>query len=426
MCHSQIIYLDLNFNISLIDNTLIEFLVEVIILEKIKMQNPIVDMDGDEMTRVIWKDIKKELLEPYIDLKLDYYDLSMENRNDTNDEVTLDSAKAVEKYKVGVKCATITANEDRVKEFNLKKIYPSPNATIRAFLDGVMFREPITFDCLDILIPTWKEPIAIARHSFGDIYVSKSFSLKKGEELNVSINGENKYSYKPDYDAIFLTQYNKVESIKYFAHECFKYAIEKKMNLIFSTKDTVVPGYDSVFKEIFNDTFEEYRKDFDKNGINYNYYLIDNAIAQIMKSRGNILWALKNYDGDVMSDMISAVYGSLSLMESSIIGNGTYLYEAAHGTVTDHYRRYQEGEITSTNSVALIFTWASGLEKRGQLDGNKELEEFGVKLKKSVRDTIENGFITGDLISSYNKKDYVKVNYLEFIHKVREFLEKYL
>ncbi|NMW85297.1 NADP-dependent isocitrate dehydrogenase [Peptoniphilus sp. AGMB00490] len=393
-------------------------------MAKIKMKNPIVEMDGDEMTRVIWKDIKKELLEPYIDLNLDYYDLSIENRNNTYDEVTIDSAKAVARHHIGVKCATITANEDRVKEFNLNKIYPSPNATIRAYLDGVMFREPIIFDCLNILIPTWKEPIAIARHSFGDIYVSKALNVKKGDELTVSINGEDKYSYKPDYDAIFLTQYNKVKSIEDFAHVSFKYAISKNMNLIFSTKDTVVLGYDSVFKEIFNETYKEYKDEFEKRGLNYHYYLIDNAIAQIMKSKGNILWALKNYDGDVMSDMISAVYGSLSLMESSIIGNGTYLYEAAHGTVTDHYRRYQKGEIPSTNSVALIFTWASGIEKRGQLDGNKELEDFGVKLKKSVRDTIESGFITGDLISSYNKSEYVKVNYLEFIEKVKEFLDK--
>lgn len=390
------------------------------------MQNPIVEMDGDEMTRVIWKDIKSELLEPYIDLNIDYYDLSMENRNDTDDEVTLESAKAVEKHKVGVKCATITANEDRVEEFNLKKIYPSPNATIRAYLDGVMFREPIVFDCLDILVPTWKAPIAIARHSFGDIYVSKSFDVKEGDELKVTINGEEKYSYAPDYHSIFLTQYNKVESIRYFAHECFKYALEKKMDLVFSTKDTVVPGYDSVFKDIFNQAYEDYKGDFEKAGIRYDYYLIDNAIAKIMRSEGNILWALKNYDGDVMSDMISTVFGSLSLMESSIIGKDTYLYEAAHGTVTAHYRRYQKGEITSTNSVALIFTWASGLEKRGELDGNKDLNEFGIKLKKAVKDTIEAGFITGDLISTYNKKDYVKVNYLEFIQKVKEFLEKSL
>lgn len=390
------------------------------------MDNPIVEMDGDEMTRVIWKDIKEKLLKPYIDLNIDYYDLSIENRNDTDDRVTLESAKAVEKYKVGVKCATITANEDRVEEFNLKKIYPSPNATIRAYLDGVMFREPIVFNSLDILIPTWKNKIAIARHSFGDIYVSKSFKVNKGDELKVSINGEEKYTYAPDYDAIFLTQYNKVQSIKYFANECFKYAINKKMDLIFSTKDTVVPGYDSVFKEIFNTTYENYKDEFEKTGITYNYYLIDNAIAQIMKSSGNILWALKNYDGDVMSDMISSVYGSLSLMESAIIGNGTYLYEAAHGTVTEHYRRYQKGEITSTNSVALIFTWAAGLEKRGELDDNIDLKEFGIKLKQAVKDTIENGFITGDLIKSYNKENYTKVNYLEFIEKVKEYLEKSL
>jgi len=395
-------------------------------VEKIKMDNPIVEMDGDEMTRVIWKDIKEKLLKPYIDLNIDYYDLSIENRNDTDDRVTLESAKAVEKYKVGVKCATITANEDRVEEFNLKKIYPSPNATIRAYLDGVMFREPIVFNSLDILIPTWKNKIAIARHSFGDIYVSKSFKVNKGDELKVSINGEEKYTYAPDYDAIFLTQYNKVQSIKYFANECFKYAINKKMDLIFSTKDTVVPGYDSVFKEIFNTTYENYKDEFEKTGITYNYYLIDNAIAQIMKSSGNILWALKNYDGDVMSDMISSVYGSLSLMESAIIGNGTYLYEAAHGTVTEHYRRYQKGEITSTNSVALIFTWAAGLEKRGELDDNIDLKEFGIKLKQAVKDTIENGFITGDLIKSYNKENYTKVNYLEFIEKVKEYLEKSL
>lgn len=390
------------------------------------MNTPIVEMDGDEMTRVIWKDIKEKLLEPYIDLNIDYYDLSIENRNETDDEVTLESAKAVEKYKVGVKCATITANEDRVKEFNLKRIYPSPNATIRAYLDGVMFREPVVFSCLDILVPTWKKPIAIARHSFGDIYVSKSFDVKKGETLKISIDDKEEYEYSPDYDAIFLTQYNKVESIKYFAKESFEYAISKKMNLIFSTKDTVVPGYDSVFKEIFNKTYENYKDEFEKLGIEYNYYLVDNAIAQIMKSEGNILWALKNYEGDIMSDLISAVYGSLSLMESAIIGNGTYLYEAAHGTVTAHYRRYQKGEITSTNSVALIFTWASGLEKRGELDGNKELQEFGVKLKQAVRETIENGFITGDLVKSYNKENYTKVNYLEFIEKVNEYLKKKL
>ena len=393
-------------------------------MEKIKMINPIVEMDGDEMTRVIWEDIKNELIKPYVDLKTDYYDLSIINREKTGDKVTLDSAKAVKKYRVGVKCATITANDDRVKEFGLSQIYPSPNATIRAYLDGVMFREPITFDCLNILVPTWKAPIAIARHSFGDIYVSKSFKLNENDELELSINGDKKYSYKPDYEAIFLTQYNNISSIEYFAHECFKYALDRKMNLFFSTKDTVVPGYDSVFKEIFETVYKVYEGKFKESGINYNYYLIDNGIAQIMKSEGNILWALKNYDGDVMSDLISAVYGSLSLMESSIIGDGTYLYEAAHGTVTDHYRRYQNGEIPSTNSVALIFTWASGLEKLGSLDKNLELEKFGKNLKQAVRDTIESGVITKDLLSSYNKDDYRTVNYLEFIKEVKINLEK--
>lgn len=395
-------------------------------MEKIKMTNPIVDMDGDEMTRILWKDIKEELIRPFVDLKTDYYDLSIINRNDTDDKVTLDSAKAVLKHKVGVKCATITANEDRVKEFNLKKIYVSPNATIRAYLDGVMFREPIVFDCLDILIPTWKDKIAIARHSFGDIYVSKGFSINKGESLKITIDGEEKYDFSPEEDSIFLVQYNKINSIKYFAHECFKYALEKKLNLIFSTKDTVVPGYDSVFKEIFNETFKEYEEKFEKEGITYNYYLIDNAVAQIMKSHGGILWALKNYDGDVMSDMISAVYGSLSLMESAIIGDGTYLYEAAHGTVTDHFRRYEKGETPSTNSIASIFTWASGLSKRGELDGNKKLYDFGNKLKEAVKDVVESGKITGDLKSSYNKENPTVLNYKEFILEVRSKLENKL
>lgn len=395
-------------------------------MKKIQMKNPIVDMDGDEMTRVLWKDIKTELLEPYIDLNIDYYDLSIQNREKTNDNVTIESAEAVKKYKVGVKCATITANEDRVEEFGLSKIYPSPNATIRALLDGVMFRTPINFECLDKVIPTWKEPISIARHSFGDIYVSKSFNVNNGETLSINVNGQQEYEFTPDFDAIFLAQYNKVESIQYFADECFKYALEKKLNLIHSTKDTVVPGYDSVFKEIFNNTYKKYEKDFKENGLWYEYYLIDSAIAKIIQSNGNILWALKNYDGDVMSDMIASVYGSLSLMESSIIGQGTYLYEAAHGTVTNHFRKYQNGEIPSTNSIASIVAWAMGLEKRGQLDENEDLENFGIALYEAVKQTVEDGFITQDLKNSYNKDNYVLLNYIEFIKKIHEYLEKLL
>lgn len=393
-------------------------------MDKIKMTNPIVDMDGDEMTRILWDDIKEELIRPFVDLKTDYYDLSMINRNDTDDAVTLDSAKAVAKYKVGVKCATITANEDRVSEFNLKKIYRSPNATIRAYLDGVMFRSPIVFNCLDIIVPTWTKPIAIARHSFGDIYVSDSFNVKDGDKLEISINGEKKYEYAPDYDAIFLAQYNKIDSIKFFAEASFKYALEHKLNLIFSTKDTVLAGYDSVFKDIFNTTYEKYKDEFEKAGINYDYYIIDNAVAKVMQSQGNILWALKNYDGDVMSDLVASVYGSLSLMESAIIGDGTYLYEAAHGTVTAHYRKYENGEIPSTNSIASIFTWAEGLKKRGELDGNNELEEFGKKIKIATKTCVEDGFITKDLSFSYNREDYTILNYIEFIRKIREYLEK--
>ncbi|WP_394525225.1 NADP-dependent isocitrate dehydrogenase [Lacrimispora sp. JR3] len=373
-------------------------------MDKIKMTTPIVEMDGDEMTRILWQMIKDNLLLPYIDLKTEYYDLGLKHRDETNDQVTVDSANATKKYKVAVKCATITPNADRVKEYDLKEMWKSPNGTIRAILDGTVFRAPIVVKGIEPCVKSWKKPITIARHAYGDVY--------KGTEMKIPGAGkvELVYTAKDGSEAretvhtfqgagIVQGMHNLNDSIKSFAKSCFKYALDTKQDLWFSSKDTISKKYDHTFKDIFQEIFEkEYQEAFEKAGITYFYTLIDDAVARVMKSEGGYIWACKNYDGDVMSDMISSAFGSLAMMTSVLVSpEGDFEYEAAHGTVQRHYYNHLKGQETSTNSVATIFAWTGALRKRGELDGNSELVSFADKLEKATIDTIEAGEMTKDL-----------------------------
>ena len=403
-------------------------------MEKIRMTTPLVEMDGDEMTRILWKMIKDELLLPFIDLKTEYYDLGLEYRDKTNDQVTIDSAEATKKYGVAVKCATITANAARVKEYNLKEMWKSPNGTIRAILDGTVFRCPIIVKGIEPNVKSWKKPITLARHAYGDVY--------KNAEMQIPGPGEVKLVYTPadgspeqtisvhqfEGSGVVQGQYNLDESIENFAKSCFEYALETKQDLWFATKDTVSKKYDHRFKDIFADMYEtKYKDAFEKAGITYFYTLIDDAVARIMKAEGGFIWACKNYDGDVMSDMVSSAFGSLAMMTSVLVSpHGYYEYEAAHGTVQRHYYKYLKGEETSTNSVATIFAWTGALRKRGELDGMKELETFADKLEKAVIDTIESGKMTKDLALITTLPDPVVLNSRDFILAVRENLEKSL
>ena len=403
-------------------------------MEKIRMTTPLVEMDGDEMTRILWKMIKDELLLPFIDLKTEYYDLGLEYRDKTNDQVTIDSAEATKKYGVAVKCATITANAARVKEYNLKEMWKSPNGTIRAILDGTVFRCPIIVKGIEPNVESWKKPITLARHAYGDVY--------KNAEMQIPGPGEVKLVYTPadgspeqtisvhqfEGSGVVQGQYNLDESIENFAKSCFEYALETKQDLWFATKDTVSKKYDHRFKDIFADMYEtKYKDAFEKAGITYFYTLIDDAVARIMKAEGGFIWACKNYDGDVMSDMVSSAFGSLAMMTSVLVSpHGYYEYEAAHGTVQRHYYKYLKGEETSTNSVATIFAWTGALRKRGELDGMNELETFADKLEKAVIDTIESGKMTKDLALITTLPNPVVLNSRDFILAVRENLEKSL
>lgn len=402
-------------------------------MAKIKMTTPLVEMDGDEMTRIIWKMIKDILLTPYIDLKTEYYDLSMENRDLTDDKVTEDSAYAIKKYGVGVKCATITANAERVKEYNLKQMWKSPNGTIRAILDGTVFRAPIIVDPIKPFVSTWKKPITIARHAYGDIYrnVEQRVGGKgKAELVFTAENGEVTRQTIHDFKGAGIIQgvHNLDVSIESFARACFNFALDQKQDLWFSTKDTISKQYDHTFKDIFQDIYDaEYKAKFEAAGIEYFYTLIDDAVARIIRSEGGMIWACKNYDGDVMSDMVATAFGSLAMMTSVLVSpEGYYEYEAAHGTVQRHYYKHLKGESTSTNSMATLFAWTGALRKRGELDGIKELSDFADKLEKASLQTIEDGILTGDLMELFAGDKKQKVNTEEFLRAVNDRLVKAL
>ena len=377
-------------------------------MEKIQMKNPIVELDGDEMTRVIWKWIKDELILPYVDLKVEYYDLGLPARDETDDRITVDAANAIKQYGVGVKCATITPNEKRMEEYKLKKMWKSPNATIRAILDGTVFRTPILIESIKPVVRTWKKPITIARHAYGDVYKGTEFRIPgkgKAELLFTAEDGSEMRDTIYDFESPGVLQgiYNKDSSISSFAHSCFRYALNSKQNLWFSAKDTISKKYDGTFRVIFEKIYEDnYRRNFEDEGITYFYTLIDDAVARVMRSEGGFIWACKNYDGDVMSDMISTAFGSLAMMTSVLVSpDGNYEFEAAHGTVTRHYYRYLNGEETSTNPTAMIFAWTGALAKRGEMDNIPELQEFAKKLEKATLDTLEEGICTKDLADLY-------------------------
>ncbi|MCD8105981.1 MAG: NADP-dependent isocitrate dehydrogenase [Lachnospiraceae bacterium] len=395
-------------------------------MEKIKMKTPIVEMDGDEMTRVLWKIIKDELICPYIDLKSEYYDLGLANRNATNDQVTIDSANANKKYGVAVKCATITPNAARMTEYDLKEMWKSPNGTIRAILDGTVFRAPITVKGIEPYVRTWKKPITIARHAYGDVYKNVEIDVPgpgKAELVFTGEDGEELRETVFDFKGPGVLQgmHNIDKSIASFARSCFNYALDTKQDLWFATKDTISKKYDHTFKDIFQEIFDaEYKERFGKAGIVYFYTLIDDAVARVMKSEGGFIWACKNYDGDVMSDMISSAFGSLAMMTSVLVSpDGKYEYEAAHGTVQRHYYKYLKGEETSTNSVATIFAWTGALRKRGELDGIQELTQFSDRLEKAVIQTIESGKMTKDLALITTLPDVTVLNSEDFIKAVR-------
>ena len=378
------------------------------LMQKIAMKTPLVEMDGDEMTRVLWKWIKELLIEPYVDLKTEYYDLGLVNRDKTDDQVTVDAANATAKYGVAVKCATITPNAQRVEEYSLKKMWKSPNATIRAMLDGTVFRAPILIRGIEPTVRTWKAPITIARHAYGDVYKNTEMKIPgpgKAELVYTAADGTETRALIHDFKGagIIQGQHNLDESIESFARSCFEYALDTRQDLWFSTKDTISKIYDHNFKDIFADLFAaEYEEKFKAAGIEYFYTLIDDAVARVIRSKGGFIWACKNYDGDVMSDMIATAFGSLSMMTSVLVSpKGYYEYEAAHGTVTRHYYRYLKGEETGTNPVATIFAWTGALRKRGQLDDLPDLAAFADKLEKATIDTIESGIMTGDLASIF-------------------------
>lgn len=400
-------------------------------MTKIQMQTPLVEMDGDEMTRILWKMIKEELLLPYIDLNTEYYDLGLEYRNETDDQVTIDAAEATKKYGVAVKCATITPNHARMDEYNLKKMYKSPNGTIRAILDGTVFRAPIVVKGIEPCVKNWKKPITLARHAYGDIYKNTELYIDKPGKVELvytSEDGEEKRALVQEFKApgIAMGMHNIDASIESFARSCFNYALDTKQDVWFGAKDTISKTYDARFKLVFQKIFEkEFKEKFDAAGLTYFYSLIDDIVARVMKAEGGFIWACKNYDGDVMSDMVSSAFGSLAMMTSVLVSpHGYYEYEAAHGTVQRHYYRYLEGKETSTNSVATIFAWTGALRKRGELDENTELTIFADKLEKATLSTIESGKMTKDLALITSLKNVKILNSKEFILAVRETLDK--
>lgn len=400
-------------------------------MAKIQMTTPIVEMDGDEMTRIIWKMIKDILICPYVDLKTDYYDLGLVHRNETNDQVTIDSANATKKYGVAVKCATITPNAQRMTAYNLKEMWKSPNGTIRAILDGTVFRAPIIVKGITPLLPGWKKPITIARHAYGDVYKNSEMKVADGSTAELVVTDKDgnetrqlihKFSGS---DGIIQGLHNINASIASFARACFNFALDTKQDLWFATKDTISKKYDHTFKDIFQEIFDnEYKEKFDAAGITYFYTLIDDAVARVVRSEGGYIWACKNYDGDVMSDMVATAFGSLGMMTSVLVSpTGVYEYEAAHGTVTRHYYKHLKGEETSTNSVATLFAWTGALRKRGELDGNKELSDFADKLEKATIKTIEDGVMTGDLYVLSNLDNKRKVNTEDFLLEINNRLK---
>ena len=394
-------------------------------MEKIKMTTPLVEMDGDEMTRILWKMIKDELILPFVDLKTEYYDLGLPNRDATGDQVTMDAALANKKYGVSVKCATITPNAQRMDEYKLHEMWKSPNGTIRAVLDGTVFRAPIMIDSIKPVVKNWKKPITIARHAYGDVYKCTEFRIPgagKAELVFTAEDGTETRELIHEFKGagVIQGQHNLDDSIESFAHSCFKYALDTKQDLWFATKDTISKKYDHTFKDIFQEIFDaQYKDAFEKAGITYFYTLIDDAVARVMKSEGGFIWACKNYDGDVMSDMISSAFGSLAMMTSVLVSpQGYYEYEAAHGTVQRHYYKHLKGEETSTNSVATIFAWTGALRKRGELDENKDLMDFADKLEKATIDTIEAGEMTKDLALITTIENPTVLNSEEFIKAI--------
>lgn len=402
--------------------------------ERIPMKTPLVEMDGDEMTRVLWKMIKDTLLLPYVDLKTEYYDLGLENRDKTEDQVTVDSALATRKYGVAVKCATITPNAARVEEYHLKKMWKSPNGTIRAILDGTVFRAPILVKGITPYIPNWKLPITIARHAYGDVYKNVEATVPAGAKAELLVTkadgSEERFPIHEFEESPGIIQglHNIDKSIESFARSCFNYALDTKQDLWFATKDTISKQYDHRFKDIFQEIYDkEYAARFQKAGIEYFYTLIDDAVARVVRSRGGFIWACKNYDGDVMSDMVATAFGSLSMMTSVLVSSdGVYEYEAAHGTVQRHYYKYLKGEETSTNPVATLFAWTGALRKRGELDAIPSLCEFADKLERATLSTIEDGVMTGDLASMSVLPEVKKVNTEDFMAAVKDSLEKLL
>ncbi|WP_418455218.1 NADP-dependent isocitrate dehydrogenase [Allofournierella sp.] len=399
-------------------------------MEKIRMTTPLVEMDGDEMTRILWRMIKEELLEPFVELKCEYYDLGLEHRDATRDQVTMDAALANKKYGVSVKCATITPNAQRMTEYSLHEMWKSPNGTIRAVLDGTVFRAPILIDCIKPVVKNWKKPITIARHAYGDVYRGTEFRIPgpgKAELLFTGADGAElrETVYEFECPGILQGTYNKDTSIASFARSCFNYALATKQDLWFSTKDTISKKYDHTFKDIFADIFEtEYKEAFAAAGIEYFYTLIDDAVARVIRSEGGFIWACKNYDGDVMSDMVSTAFGSLAMMTSVLVSpDGCYEYEAAHGTVTRHYYRYLKGEATSTNPMATIFAWTGALAKRGEMDGNAELQDFAKTLEAACLETLESGVMTKDLCGLAEGITPTPVTSGEFIKAIRRNLE---
>ena len=396
-------------------------------MAKIQMNTPLVEMDGDEMTRILWKEIKEILLAPYVDLNTEYYDLGLENRDATNDQVTVDSAEATKKYGVAVKCATITPNAARVKEYNLKKMWKSPNGTIRAILDGTVFRSPILVKGISPFLSTWKKPITIARHAYVDVYRDVEMQVPAGAKAELVVtraDGTQERVTIHDFETPGVIQgmHNIDKSIESFARSCFNYALDKKEDLWFATKDTISKKYDHRFKDIFAEIFEsEYKEKFEKAGISYFYTLIDDAVARVVRSEGGYIWACKNYDGDVMSDMVATAFGSLAMMTSVLVSpDGIYEYEAAHGTVQRHYYRHLKGEKTSTNSMATLFAWSGALRKRGELDGNEALMAFADKLEKASIQTIEEGVMTGDLYTLSTLPNKVSVDSETFLHEINK------
>ena len=394
-------------------------------MAKIQMKTPLVEMDGDEMTRILWKWIKEILLQPYVELNTEYYDLGLENREKTKDKVTFDSAEATKKYGVAVKCATITPNAARMPEYNLTEMWKSPNGTIRAILDGTVFRTPILVNGITPYIPTWTKPITIARHAYGDVYKNTEMQVKGGGKAELVFTDKNgnetrQTIHEFDGDGIIQGLHNLDKSIEGFAKACFNYALDQKQDIWFATKDTISKKYDHRFKDIFQEIFDkEYKEKFEAAGIEYFYTLIDDAVARVIRSHGGYIWACKNYDGDVMSDMVSTAFGSLAMMTSVLVSpDGIYEYEAAHGTVQRHYYKYLKGEETSTNSVATIFAWSGALRKRGELDGNSELMAFADKLEKATIQTIEDGIMTGDLYMLSKLENKKKVNSKEFLEEI--------